>query len=62
MRQQQNKSGLSHPLGLPAGDELVDDALRAVVEVAELSLPQDQRVRVRYGVTHLKAEDTWVII
>ena len=33
------------PLLLAGGDELVDDRLRAVDEVAELRLPQHQRVR-----------------
>lgn len=48
VRLQQHDAGLPHPLGLPGGDELVDDALSHVVEVTELRLPQDQRVRVRH--------------
>lgn len=62
VRLQQHDTGLPHPLGLPARDELVDDALRHVVEVAELRLPQHQRVRVRHRVAHLEAQHTCIII
>ncbi len=33
------------PLGLARGDERVEDDLRAVEEIAELSLPDDQVAR-----------------
>ena len=39
MRQQHDQTGLSDPFGLAGGDELVDDALSGVGEIAELSLP-----------------------
>jgi len=40
VRQQQDHAGLLAPLLLAGADELVDDRLRAVREVAELRLPQ----------------------
>ena len=43
--QQQDEAAALVPLGLGAGDELVDDHLGAVDEVAELRLPQHQRAR-----------------
>jgi len=46
VRLQHHQPGLPHPLGLAGRDELVDDALGGVVEVAELRLPAHQRVRV----------------
>ncbi|RUS79001.1 hypothetical protein EGW08_013258, partial [Elysia chlorotica] len=47
--QQHDEAGLTHPLGLPARDELIDDALRRVGKVAKLRLPDHQRVRVGDG-------------
>ena len=44
VRQQQHDAGEQVPLVLAGGDELVDDDLRAVGEVAELRLPADQRL------------------
>jgi hypothetical protein len=44
--QQQHEAALLAPLVLGGGDELVDDDLAAVDEVAELRLPQHQRVGV----------------
>ena len=58
VRQQHDQAGLPHPLGLPAGDELVDDALGRVGKVSKLSLPDDQRVRVGHRVAQLKADDS----
>uniref|UniRef100_A0A146YLN3 Uncharacterized protein n=1 Tax=Fundulus heteroclitus TaxID=8078 RepID=A0A146YLN3_FUNHE len=55
--QQQNDAVLPDPLGLTRADELVDDALRRVVEVSKLSLPQDQRVGARHGEAQLEAQD-----
>ncbi len=43
VRQQQNQSGQQVPLVFAGGDELVDDDLRAVGEVAELRFPHHQR-------------------
>ena len=56
VREQHDQAGLPDPLGLTAADELVNDALSRVAEVAELRLPDDQRVRVRQRVAQLK---TW---
>src|SRR5207244_340112 len=44
------------PLRLRAGEELVDDHLRAVDEVAELRLPEDQPARVGEAHAELEAE------
>ena len=46
VRQQQNEPGWLPPLGFSRREKLVDDDLRAVDEVAELSFPQDQRFRL----------------
>ena len=56
MRQQQRQAGHAQPLGLTAGEELVDDHLRAVGEVAELRFPQHQRVRVGQRVAVFEAQ------
>jgi len=53
--QQQHDAVLPYPLGLPGADELVDDALGRVVEVPELSLPQDEGVGAGHGETQLEA-------
>ena len=55
MRQEKDDAALPHPLGLPAGDELVNDALRGVGKVTKLSLPEHQGVGVSHGVAQLKA-------
>ena len=44
VRQQKHYAGALPPLRLRRRDELVDDALRVVGEVAELRLPQDERL------------------
>lgn len=46
VREQHDYATLSDPLGLATGDELINDALRRVGEVAELGLPQHHRVGV----------------
>ena len=46
VRQKQHKAGEQVPFGFSGGDELVDDGLRHVYEVAELRLPQNQRFRI----------------
>ena len=45
------------PLVLPGGQELVDDDLRPVVEVAELGLPDGQAFRRPVGVAEIEAHD-----
>ena len=44
VRQQHHEAVGAQPLGLARGDELVDDDLRAVGEIAELGFPQHQGV------------------
>ena len=58
VRQQHDQSRLANPLGLAAGQELIDDALGGVGEVSELRFPQHQGVRVRHGVAQLEAKDS----
>ena len=56
VRQQQHQTGHAQPLGFPACQELVDDDLCAVGEVAELRLPQHQGAGVREGIAVFEAE------
>lgn len=51
-----DEAGALHPLDLAGGDELVDDALGVVGEVAELGLPHDEGVGGGEGVAVLEAE------
>src|ERR1035438_8812030 len=53
--QQQDETAGLVPFRLGGDDELVDDDLAAVDEVAELRFPNDQRQRIRYAVAKLKA-------
>jgi hypothetical protein len=53
--QQQYKPARLVPLALGGHDELIDDDLSAIGEIAELSLPQDQRERIGNTVAELKA-------
>src|ERR1700738_1976383 len=41
--QQQDETGEQVPLGFAGADELIDDGLRHVYEVSELSFPEDER-------------------
>ena len=54
--QQHHQTALAHPFRLAGRHELVDNALRGVVEVAELRLPADERVRVGHRVAELESE------
>ena len=56
MRQQQGEPLHLAPLRLAGDDEAVDDHLAGVAEVAELRLPEDQRVRLGGRVAVLEAE------
>ena len=56
VRQQQHDAGALAPLLLARADELVDDRLGAVDEVAELGLPEHQRVRPGHRVAVLEAQ------
>src|SRR5437899_11188130 len=57
VREEQHEAAHALPLRLRAGEELVDDHLRAVDEVAELRLPDDQPPRVGEAHAELEAED-----
>src|SRR4029078_7983634 len=46
VRKQHHEAAGAQPLRLPGGDELVDYALRAIGEVAELRFPKNQCLRV----------------
>src|SRR4029077_6055850 len=54
--QQQGQAGVLPPFGAGRRDELVDDHLGVVEEVAVLRLPDDQGLRVRRAVAILEAE------
>jgi hypothetical protein len=56
VRQQQHQRGLLLPLGAARGEELVDDDLSAVHEVAELCLPEHERRRRDDAVAVLEAD------
>ena len=56
VRQQHDQAGEQVPLGFAGGDELVDDGLRAVGEVAELGFPEDQRFGIVAAVAVFEAE------
>ena len=56
VRQQEHQRRRQAPLGAPRGDELVDDHLRAVDEVAVLRLPDDQPARLLDVVAELEAD------
>ena len=56
VRQQADEAGHAQPFALARGDELVEHHLRAVGEVAELRLPQRQRVRLGERIAILEAE------
>lgn len=58
VRQQQHETALVAPLVLAAHDEVVDQVLRDVCEVAELRLPDRQRVVVGQRVAVLEAQDS----
>ena len=56
VRQEERQARRLPPLREPGGDELVDDDLRAVDEVAELRLPEDERLGRRRRVAVLEAD------
>src|SRR2546429_233414 len=56
VREEQHEAAQALPLRLLAGEELVDDHLRAVDEVAELRLPEDQPAWVGEAHAELEAE------
>lgn len=56
MRKEHHQASLSDPLRLSRCDELINDALRCVVEVTKLSLPNDQGIGVGHREAQLKAQ------
>ena len=56
MRQEQREPAQAAPLRFARADELVDDDLRAVHEVAELAFPDDERRRIGGRVAVFEAE------
>ena len=56
MRQQQHEPAHAQPFGFAGGQELVDDDLRAIGEIAELRLPQDERGGVGEAVAVFEAD------
>ena len=57
VRQEQHEAAEALPLGLTRTDELVDDDLRAVGEIAVLGLPDHQTVRLGRGIAVLEPHD-----
>jgi len=57
MRQQQHEAAHAQPFRFARRQELVDDDLRAIGEIAELRLPQHQRHRVGKAVAVFETDD-----
>ena len=57
VRQEEHDAAEAAPLGFSAGDELVDDNLGGVGEVAELGLPHYEAFRAVEAVAVVEAED-----
>src|SRR5688572_31884351 len=57
MRQQKHQIAGLTPFRFRAGDKVIDDYLSAVGKVSELSLPEDQRERVRHAIAKLETQD-----
>ena len=55
VRQEEHETAHAEPLHLARGDELIDDHLRAVREIAELRFPADERARLRRAETIFEA-------
>src|SRR5581483_1566911 len=58
MREQHHHAGKEVPLGFSGADELVDDGLRHVDEVSELSFPEDKRLGIVTAVSVFEAENS----
>ena len=56
MRQQADEARHAQPLALAAGNELVEDHLRAIGEVAELRFPDGQRIGLGQRIAIFEAE------
>ena len=57
--QKQNNRTQPVPFVLSAGDELIDDHLGGVDEVAELGFPEHQAIRTIEAVTVLEAQNAY---
>src|SRR4030095_3742374 len=57
MRQEQNDSARPLPFRFRGNDELIDDGLRAVREIAELSFPKAKHARVIERIAVVETED-----
>src|SRR5688500_1070835 len=51
VREEQHEAAILVPLGAPRADELIDDDLRAVAEVAELRFPENHRFGSNHAVS-----------
>src|SRR5580698_4356445 len=60
VREQHHDAGEQVPLGFAGGDELVDDGLGDVDEVAELGFPENERFGIVAAVAVFEAEDSWL--
>ena len=58
VREQKHQRRLESPLGAARGDELIDDHLRAVDEVAVLRFPDHEAIRFLHVVAELEADDS----
>src|SRR5580693_3052393 len=58
VRKKKHDAGEQVPLGFAGGDELVDDGLGYVHEIAELGFPEDQSFGIVTAVAVFEAEDT----
>ena len=56
VRQQHHQTGEQAPLFFSGADELVDDNLRSIGEIAELRLPHHQRLGIVAAVTVFKTQ------
>src|ERR1700693_3084229 len=57
VRQEQDEAGEQVPLGLPGGDELIDDGLRDVYEIAELGFPENESLGIVAAVAVFEPEN-----
>lgn len=58
MRKRHDQTAPLHPLHLTRRDELIDDTLRIVCKITELSLPDNQSIGRRERVAVFETEDT----
>ena len=56
MRQEECQAAQALPFGFTAADELINNDLRTIGEIAELRFPDGQRPGLRGGVTVFEAQ------